>query len=483
MKEPINRQCFIAGWLCTVQFLQSLLRALALAITLFAKKMYCIKAGIAICALYVIIVYFGSYQEWGFDFYSYYVTAAELVSGKNPYHIFFVNNIGRAPHLWMSANPNLPITLLFFSILTHFYYMKAFVIWVIFSGALGLFGVYRVCVCFYPKALTKNSILLICLAYLSAFPVLMNTALGQLGGLLLFLLANGYWFYLQKKEMHAGFWWGLLIALKIFPGLLFVYSMLKKRYRLFFWLLGFSALWTLFPLFFIHAEIYRQYLLNINTNISWYGFNWNASIFGFLFRLLVDVKQQKVVDLATGSVANLIVPNHIQQVFWTKAIFFCIACIALTGFIVFFKRIAGNLKHKDFAFLVVLMLLLSPLGWGYYFPMLLIPLLATMPSAKVNINYFILLFICLLLLYFPMPIIHAIQMKSILAKIGVYSLSFYGLLILAYLTLKINRDPDDKLENDIPLGLPRVLIGLAILGVIFILLRICTLTFIYSYGL
>lgn len=442
-------------------------------------RQYFVASGL-LCFLYVVILYFGAYQEWGFDFYSYYASAAEFLYGKDPYHIFFINNVGRAHNLWMVSNPNPPVTLLLFSVLTHFYYTKAFVIWAIFSGALGLLGVYKTFLCFYPQSVTKKSIWTISLIYLATFPVIMNTAIGQWGGVLLFLLANGYDLFLQKKEMQAGFWWGLLIAIKLFPGLLLIYAVLKKRYRLFFWLLGFSVLWTLLPLLITSAEVYRQYLLDIKANISWYGFNWNASILGFLFRLFVGVERYKLFDVGSGHVANMIRFQDINQVFWIKSIFFCMFFMALTWFILFFKRISGNLKHKDFAFLVVFMLLLSPFGWTYYFPILLIPLVAVLPDTKSNFDNFILFFICLFLLYFPMPATHNIHMKSLLAKISVYSFGFYGLLLLAYLTLKIKHDPSDKLNQDIAPGLTRVFIWLVLFGLSFVLLRAGVLTFLYS---
>jgi alpha-1,2-mannosyltransferase len=82
-----------------------------------------------------------------------------------------------------------------------------------------------------------------------------------------------------------------------------------------------------------------------------------------------------------------------------------------------------------------MMLLLSPFGWLYYFPILTLPLAITWSRARqagfASATVWVL---CLFFLNFPMDYIPANKMQSLLAILSFHSFHFYGLLLLLYLT-------------------------------------------------
>jgi hypothetical protein len=67
------------------------------------------------------------------------------------------------------------------------------------------------------------------------FPVTANMLLGQIG-LLPFLTLGLFWLALENgRTRQAGAWLGLALALKLFVGLVFIWLMLQRRWRLLFW--------------------------------------------------------------------------------------------------------------------------------------------------------------------------------------------------------------------------------------------------------
>ena len=421
------------------------------------------------------------YQEWGLDFYSYYLSSIEFRHGINPYHIYLTKHPLFPTTCVLVPNPNPPLALLLMSAFSYFSYIKAYVAWATLSTLLGLIGVYQTLLCFYKK-LDKNTLFLCVILYLAAFPVLENAALAQVGGIMLFLLASGYRAFLNSQDFKAGFWWGLLIALKLFPALLVIFAFLKARYRLCFALLLFSIGFTFLPLLSHDKIIYQQYMNNVNE-LYWYGINWNGSILGILYKYFVTLEPYKIPYL--GKTISMMQHADIRHAYHVKLVFICISLAIIGLWVFFFKKLEDNLKHRDFAFLVVLMLLVSPFAWIYYFPMLLIPLTATFEEAKENSNYFMLWFLCLLFLYFPMPIMLSSQVNTTFwEKLTIYSMAFYGLMLLAYLTLTIKHDPHDSPTKGTlsQVYIKYSLIGVTSLSLLFLIMRVFVLIVLYVTG-
>lgn len=380
-----------------------------------------IKMGMLLLLLwiYALSIYF--VFTYRIDFSSLYAACKFLVDGANPYQALFSTFLPKVQKLPANLNP--PIVLLLFSPLAHLNYNSASAIWSIISFLLGITGAgIAFKYAFSPTFLKKNSHYLYFI-YLASFATISNTVLSQLGGLLLFCMMFGYHLYMKQRNYSAGILWGIIIAMKLFPALIIVYAFAQKRYRVCVTILGVTCLLWLLPLLVYGMDVYTYYF-SMMRKVLWYGDSWNASIYGMLFRLFGG-RDYPLADLLSVNIAYGII-------------------FALT-FLLYVKRILTiekeKIVHQSFCLTLVMMLLLSPLGWLYYFPLLILPLALTWQMSvhkKTKPAKMVLLwFLCLFLINFPMNYIRSDKIVSIVGKLTLYSFHFYGLLLLLYLTTKI----------------------------------------------
>ncbi|MCD8525515.1 MAG: hypothetical protein LRY67_07360 [Gammaproteobacteria bacterium] len=141
----------------------------------------------------------------------------------------------------------------------------------------------------------------------------------------------------------------------------------------------FSLMMGITPLFFYGINIYKNFYLALG-HIQWYSLNWNASLYGFFSRLLGETSQRTASILHIPTVGRLL--YHSVSILYV--------CIMLY----FFKK--KNPLSLAFSFTLSSMLLLSPLGWNYYFPLLITAMMITVQEAERHPYYPIIM--CLLFL-------------------------------------------------------------------------------------
>lgn len=399
--------------------------------SLFKAKYITLGASI-LAGIYGLLIYFIFQLEYALDFPSFYSAAKALVSNHDPYQILFADYFPIVKKLSPNLNP--PITLLFFTPLTYFNYFHALFLWLSISLTLGFIGLnITVKLTFSPDFIRKNKVSFY-LFYLAFFPTLMNIMMGQLGTLILFFIMLGYYFYTKKNDYFAGILWGIIISMKIFPAFLFLYILTQKRYKNALIIsLTFSILWF-FPYLIYGKIIYQEYFSAL-THALWYGDSWNGSIYGFIFRLFTNFKYE------------------ISKPLWIQGFYIVFLITASIWYLKQSKKtstsIAENINHQPFCLALVMMLILSPLGWLYYFPLLIFPLLLSWVTVfKPNhFKYQSLWLLAFFFLNFPMDYLPSRQMFGPLNKIGFNSFYFYGLLILAYL---IAQTPDMRKQHITP---------------------------------
>ncbi len=316
----------------------------------------------------------------------------------------------------------------FFLILTYPFgllgYHAALFLWCLFSFISGLIGAgLAFSFAFSKDSLRKHGLGLL-LLYMMLFSTIMNLAVGQMGAVLFFFIMSGYYYYLQERDYLAGILWAIIISIKFFPGLLFFFVLSERRFKLLFIMLFVFLCCWIIPLFFYGPQIYLHYYTLMN-NISWYADSWNASIYGFLFRLFTF---------------SYHVPYELRMTI--RLIYVPVFAITLALYYHFLRTGTNNhaTNHYRFSLTLVFMLLLSPLGWIYYFSLLILPL-ALSWSKEVQKNNapslaLGLWLLCLFLLNFPFDYVRIGHIPHIFTRATIYSFHFYGLLILAYLIIK-----------------------------------------------
>lgn len=352
------------------------------------------------------------------DFSSFYAALDLLYSGNSPYQVTHTPCLNVDEHLPANLNP--PFVLTTFKFLNFLPFRLALFFWILFSLSFA-FASFRILLqIITTPAARKGKEFLFLGAYLLCFSTLVDIFTGQLGQLMLFLLIFGYYFEQRDKDYWAGFFWGILIATKFFPGLLFFYALKRKKYTLFFSIGIVALLCSLLPLAFGGILLYKQYF-SMLAGVRWYGDTWNASIVGYLWRLFPALAV------------------------WHPSVYFTFSyLLLLVSTIIWYLRYPLPLEkeknHQPFCLILVLMLIFSPLGWLYYFSLLALPCLLvwvhvfTRPGPY-TLEHF-LVSLSIFFLEFPFFNHHLKYIPSFSHRVIFAALPFYGLLLLVYLLQK-----------------------------------------------
>lgn len=349
------------------------------------------------------------------DFSSFYAASQALIQDHNPYKLLFTTYL-EIPRV-INNNLNPPILLLLFYPFTCFGYYVGFWFWSFFSLVLGAGAAFITCKIVFPEEIFKKYYVYFIVLSLAFFPSLINLGIAQLGGVIAFCMMLGYYCYLKRNDVGAAIMWGMIIASKLFPGLLFLYVLKMRRYRLL-WMMG-SVVLILFliPMWLYGFEIYPQYF-SILPKVNWYGDNWNASLYGFLFRLMVDINV------------------GLDRVVWVSLVHTFLLGLGALGYLLLKEPSNQSETHSSFCLILVLMLLFSPFAWLYFLPLVLFPLtvvfwrLVTRPLPLSTMMSWL---VCLFLINFPLDHISTKHMGALWVKVSLYSCPFYGLLLLGYL--------------------------------------------------
>jgi hypothetical protein len=194
------------------------------------------------------------------------------------------------------------------------------------------------------------------------FPTWASVVYGQFGLLLFVLLALSWYGARSGRDGLAGVSLGLALSLKPFAAIFVLLFVLRRRWRLLGWTVGTSTACAVVGLAAFGWEPYRHYLSELGGT-NWYAASWNASFLGFFSRIFGGSRNVPLVEA----------PLVAQAL--TSA-----GSLALLGVVAWMSNplsTAVSERRFDFAFAltVLAMLLVSPLGWMYYFPSLAIPAL------------------------------------------------------------------------------------------------------------
>ncbi|WP_454782905.1 glycosyltransferase family 87 protein [Legionella sp. WA2022007384] len=382
------------------------------------------KIGILLLlSFYCLLTYFIFNHYQRIDFSSFYFSSQAFLQGENPYRNFFTTYLSSTKILPANLNP--PFVLWSFSFLAYFNYSNALLFWFCFSFVLGIIGVTITFYYAFSKRFFHKNYVNLYLLYFAFFPTLMNFVTQQFGCVLLFLIMLGYYFYLNRRDYLAGIFWGIIIAIKLFPALLFFYVVKQGRLRVFLSMLVTFLIAVFIPVLVYGSEVYHQYFKMMH-NVFWYGDEWNASIYGFMFRLFFGGE-------ILPNMSYLIPVNLVYSVIFVILILWYWRNLGPTE--------NAPINHQPFCLTLAMMLLLSPFGWVYYFPLLILPMTllwfeAALENQNISIKTMIIWLLCLFLINFPVDYVNSKEMDHLLVRISFFSTFFYGLLFLIYLLVK-----------------------------------------------
>lgn len=393
---------------------------------------------LALSGFYLVVIYFVSHYRS--DFAMFYASLRFLLEGKDiyapvPLDAFGLINTQHTGRQTLHPNLNPPFFTLLLSPLGLLSYQTAFWVWSLMSLCFGVIGAVLMQHTKDKPGLDYTlAILVLLFAY---FPTLTNILLGQTALLVFMLIAAGWVTAHQGQERLSGTLLGLAFAIKLFLGLFIIYFLLQRRWRASLWfLLTVTASW-LIGWAALGLDTYEHYHQAL-ASVTWQASNWNASAYGFFTRLFGGSENTPLIDAPLMG----------------KALYYLQSAILL-ALLVWLLRTRQHIAPKvrldlGFSFTLVAALLISPLGWVYYFPLLSIPffvLFRLAYSYGLPRKFKFALLLTLLASSFPQLLTPAAETNQIALTLAAYY--FYALIGLGCLIIVANVQLQGRQPSDI----------------------------------
>jgi len=231
-------------------------------------------------------------------------------------------------------------------------------------------------------------------------PLLQQVNHGQLS-LLLTLLVTGTWVAERSgRPKLAGALLGTAMAIKLFPGFLFLYFVLRRQWQVVvagattfvaITVLTLVVLGCLSPTGFdAGLQAYIGFLEEVLPHVAQYRSDWlNASLVGFW---------SKLYDAGTGWSANHVQTLQDNPIIATIGIFLSVGLLLDLWALVVWRARSGPKCDHAFGLSVIAMLLVAPITWDHYFLLLLVPLALTwqdLPATDLARGIFLVILACL----------------------------------------------------------------------------------------
>ena len=373
------------------------------------------------------------------DFGKFYHSQQMFIQGKNIYTpIYFVKNkLNTSSHtkpakpthskvLKLGGNLNPPFFTLISFPLAYLSYPHALFLWTLLSLLAGALGILLIQQKLNPQTFSASYTVLLLIALFSYFPTFATLPFGQVSLFLLPLLALGWRAARDEKTIRAAIFLGIATSLKPFIGLFLFYFLMRKEWR------GLCAFFAtllscaLIAAWFLGLDSYADYY-QACQQIKWAASSWNVSIYGFLLRLFGGIE---------SNMAVLPIPGLITYVYPLLAGVFFLTIIRFLRPSV--NMLAEQKVDLDFSVIILGMLLLSPLGWIYYFPLLSIPILILWQFAKKGIYPIalpIILMACIFLSNIPISLFDSDQINTANMLRIFFGSSLYFLVLISLTSL------------------------------------------------
>jgi hypothetical protein len=207
-------------------------------------------------------------------------------------------------------------------------------------------------------------VLILWIIILLYFPTWVNIASGQFG---LFLLGTIVLIWLsarKRKYQLAGIILGIAMSVKIFLGLFLVFFAVQRRSKVLFCAVTVFVFCNIISLIVFGFSDYKKYLDLIAASHLYINSSWNASLCAFFTRVFGGAENIPLIELPAVAyglafVLSFLLIAGLMRTAWRR------------------PRDKSALIRFDigFSLTIAAMLLISPFGWIYYFPALIITML------------------------------------------------------------------------------------------------------------
>lgn len=266
---------------------------------------------------------------------------------------------------------------------------------------------------------------LVMLTLLLGNPLLQTVSMGQLTACLLLLVTATAWAEANRRHALAGALVGTAAALKIFPGFLFLYFLLQRRWSAL--LAGAGALiaWHTATFVLFGADTYADWYRESLPEVLLYRDTWlNYSATGFWYKLFDASSKQSMPVWHSPLTAQI------------GSLLSFVTVVAIAGYACLRARGNRHASRAAFALCITAMVVATPIAWDHYFLLLMPPiahLAGTLPRRSIRRLPFQLgLFVLWLnpIVFYGIALNKSSQLLSTASLVTIVSWPFYGLVTL-----------------------------------------------------
>jgi hypothetical protein len=298
------------------------------------------------------------------DYAGYYFGSKELLQGNyrqvyDPASLNMLIHQHGSTSVYVSYTPFPPFTAICFSPFLWLNPENSKIIFTAFSLVLFIISTYRF-IKFSNAA--KWTLLLVPIIFFT--PIRSNIYLGQAYLLLYCLLIEGFIAHQKRKWLLSSFIWAVAILLKIFPAIIIIWLIVKRKYKEAAFLLSACILLFVISIFICGIETWKYYILEIFPRLNQGELNDPfTSVFQSAFMLFKDlfVYDRLLNPSGSGQPYLFIIFNLLFKAFIIAA------SIRLTR--------KSNDDLTSFGIWILASLLISPNGSNYSLLLLLIPMI------------------------------------------------------------------------------------------------------------
>lgn len=370
------------------------------------------------------------------DFFKFYLSAQRLLENQNIYkpdlsalpagvtcsEVLKNIQVRKLDEVKACLGPNLnpPIFVVLTAPLGLLDYSSALWVWSVisvFSAVLAIKGILNSPISPVDSVINK---FWVGIGFFCYYPCFITVQYGQVTFFMLLCLVLSWLALRQNAEIKAGIWLGLCASIKPFIGVFFVALLILKA-----WKVLVSSGLTMFILFLVGGLVtgfgaYEEYFNKLGS-ITWHSSHWNASFTGFFYRLLGGSNSEPWIYAPEFAKALINICSVLTMI------------ILMTAVVRLSKLNQADRADCLYMLLIPIMLILSPLGWIYYFPFIFISILMALKLTKSFENkniYRLLIMLFLALTIKPNPFLAADYINTPVVWFWDAGAYFYALLLV-----------------------------------------------------
>jgi hypothetical protein len=304
------------------------------------------------------------------DFFQEWASARNHVTGLSVYEIqeatakrYLNRDRNVRERFFIEVNAHPPTSVLLVLPLARMNYADAFFVWNVVSLILIAGSVWLVARGLGARWSAWAVLPILALTF-ACSPLYQQVRQGQLNGVLLALIVGAWLADRTGREWLAGALVGTAAVIKLFPGFLFLYFMLRGRWRPLVGGMAAAALLTGITAAVLGTETYRTYVEDVIPKVEEFRSAWGNQSFAGLWSKLFDPLQK--YDPIAPVIRSPALARRLPFVS-AAAVVACLAVVVL-------KARSRSAEDAAFGATVTGMLLVSPITWDHYLLLLVIPI-------------------------------------------------------------------------------------------------------------